>query len=165
MWHVTSDMWHVTYGRGWVFSQHFSIPPLTVWDRQCLDGFKQKGQWLNQWINESMSDGGDSISRTSRTAPGYPRTVKNRNKGKFCAPLFLPATFLKWLAKFNVTIDIYELPYSKLNCFLYFHNPIIWPEGQGWLPTLPSSYRTNQISRVKDWKTLRTDKLKKKMIK
>ena len=47
MWHVTCD----TYGGGWTFSQNFSSPAFTVWDRQCLEDFKQKGL-LNEWIND-----------------------------------------------------------------------------------------------------------------
>ena len=67
-WNVTCDMWHDSHGGGWTFSQNFSSPALTVWDRQCLEDFEQKDDSMNEWINEWTNHKG--VYRTAPTTPG-----------------------------------------------------------------------------------------------
>ena len=49
---MTCDMWHVTYGGGWTFSQNVSSLALAVWDRQYLEDTEQKGDRMNQLVNK-----------------------------------------------------------------------------------------------------------------
>ena len=73
MWHMTCDTWHVTGMGRWTFSQNFSSLTFTVWewrfveDRQSYDDISTNHQWMNEWINQSIRDGGDC-----RTAPASP---------------------------------------------------------------------------------------------
>ena len=46
-WHVTPDMWHVTHGGGWTFSDNNSYLALTVWDLWYLEDWDEKGHGLN----------------------------------------------------------------------------------------------------------------------
>ena len=63
-WHVTRYMWHVTHGGGWTFSQNFSSPALTVWDRQCLEDSELKDDSLNESVNY------EGVYRTAPASPG-----------------------------------------------------------------------------------------------
>ena len=40
-------MWNVTHGGGWTFSENFSLPAHTVWDRQLL----KDSEWKDDAIN------------------------------------------------------------------------------------------------------------------
>ena len=42
MWRVTCDMWYVTDGGAWTFTQNFSSLALTVWDLWCLRDCEEK---------------------------------------------------------------------------------------------------------------------------
>ena len=48
---VTCDMWHLTHGGGWTFSNIFSFSALTVWERECREDSEQKNHWISPWIN------------------------------------------------------------------------------------------------------------------
>ena len=74
-WHMTCDMWHVwhmTHIVGWTFAQNFSTLALLVWDWQCLEDICTNKGWVNQWMNEWVSDGGDC-----RTAPAAPSLLNS----------------------------------------------------------------------------------------
>ena len=77
MWHVTCDTWHMTGMGRWTFSQNFSSLTFTVWewrfveDRQSYDDVSTNHQWMNESMNQSISDGGDC-----RTAPATPGLLK-----------------------------------------------------------------------------------------
>ena len=61
MWHMTEDIWHITGGVKWIFSQNFSSLAHTV---------------LNIWIKrltQSVDDGG--VCRTAPATPGLLMTL------------------------------------------------------------------------------------------
>ena len=60
MWHVTHDTWHVALCRRWTFSQNFSLPALTFWEKWCFEDLKDKVP-----VSLLISDEG-----VCRTAPG-----------------------------------------------------------------------------------------------
>ena len=61
---MTHDTLQVTLGWGWTFSQNFSSPTLTVWDRQCLEELELKDDLI---INDPTDSGtsSDNINTTS----------------------------------------------------------------------------------------------------
>ena len=73
MWHVTYDMWHMTFSVGWSLSRNVSSHALLVWDWQCLEDIWTKGS-VNQSVSQLISDGGDC--RTAPATPGLLITIK-----------------------------------------------------------------------------------------
>ena len=68
MWQVTRDTWHVTHLGGWTFSQNFSSLALTICDLWYYEDLEEKDDWLNQWMNELISD--KTVYRTAPATPG-----------------------------------------------------------------------------------------------
>ena len=56
MWQVTIDMWHMTHGLGWTFSQNVSSLALTVWDFWSFEDLEEKDHSINQQINELVAN-------------------------------------------------------------------------------------------------------------
>ena len=53
MWHIKCDMWHVTHGWGWICSQSFSSPPLTVGKNSVLKILnKRMSGSMNHWVTQ-----------------------------------------------------------------------------------------------------------------
>ena len=48
--YVTYDMWHVTRGGRWAFSQNIKSLAHTVWEWRCFEGSWTKG-WSTYWIS------------------------------------------------------------------------------------------------------------------
>ena len=61
---MTPDMWRMTHGGGWTFSGNFSYLALTVWDLWYLEDWEEKGQGLNELIND------EAVCRTALATPG-----------------------------------------------------------------------------------------------
>ena len=55
MLHLTGDMWHMTHGGVWIFSQNFSSLTLTVWDRQCLEDSERVKNALSRTLYTNLS--------------------------------------------------------------------------------------------------------------
>ena len=67
MWHVTRDTWHVTRWGGWTFSQNFSSLALTVCVLCYYEDMEKKAHWLNNLVNQSISD--EAVYRTAPATP------------------------------------------------------------------------------------------------
>ena len=68
-WDVTPHMWHVTHGGGLTFSKNVSSPPLTFWDRQCLEDSEKKDDWINKLMNHN------GVYRTAPATTGLLNTL------------------------------------------------------------------------------------------
>ena len=47
MWHMILEMWHMTGGGGWTFSQNVRSQALTVWEWRCFEDLEENGHLLN----------------------------------------------------------------------------------------------------------------------
>ena len=58
------DMWHMTGGGRWTFSQNFSSLALTVWEWRCSEDISTKDDWLSYLMND------EGVCRTAPATPG-----------------------------------------------------------------------------------------------
>ena len=49
---VTCDMWHVTGGERWFFSQNFSSQALLAWEWRFVESLKEKADSLTQLMSD-----------------------------------------------------------------------------------------------------------------
>ena len=55
-WHMTHDMWHTTHSVGWTFSPNFISLAFPVLDWQCLEDIWTNKGWIDELINESVTE-------------------------------------------------------------------------------------------------------------
>ena len=55
-WHVTRDMWHMTHRGWWTLCQSFRSLALTVWKLWWFEDISTKDRWLNQSINQWITE-------------------------------------------------------------------------------------------------------------
>ena len=70
---MTRDIWHVTHGGGWTFSQSFSSLTLTVWDLWYLEDWEEKDRWRSDLINY------EAVCRTAPATQGLLITLGTCN--------------------------------------------------------------------------------------
>ena len=64
MWHMTCDMWDVTGGGWWTFSQNVRSLALTIWEWRCFEDIFTKDHWVSELVND------ECVCRTSPATPG-----------------------------------------------------------------------------------------------
>jgi hypothetical protein len=111
MWQLTGDMWYVTCGGGWPFSQNSSSLALTVWNRQFLEDISTKDEFIKQIMMNMFVD-----------SPGYTGSVNYTVKfvvagTRYASMNYVPCLPLLSLKKSPSADSIYKL---RCSCFCFF---------------------------------------------